>query len=692
MNRKERRAAGKAAARSVVPGESLEGVALAHFQDGNRLAQQGRFEQAAALYRRALVARPDYACAHSNLGNCLVMLGQTDGAIEAWRDASAADPTYALPLSNLGNALSQQGRLDEAIGYLRRAIDLKPDFVDALDHLARTLLAAGQAAEAMQIARRAIAIKPTPETRKIFVDCLPHVALASDDPALRAVLVEALKEPWTRPARLIGPAAALARRNPAVAACIERSLAARPARLVDEALWSPAAREALCGDPLLRALMLAGPICDEGIEWFLTTARSVLLGQALAAATMADDEAVLAFWCALARQCFINEYVFLPGDGELDAAERLAIEIDAALAEGRDVSPLWLAALGAYRPLHALENAAALLSRSWPPAVQALLVQQVQEPREEMRDRAAIPVLTTIEDATSRAVRAQYEENPYPRWIELPPSSRFETFAQYLNGILPWCDGAPRQRGEPCDILVAGCGTGQHAIDVARRSADARVLAIDLSLSSLAYARRKTRALALGNIDYAQADILQAGAIGRSFDVIESGGVLHHLADPMAGWRALLALLRPGGIMFVALYSARARSGVAAVRDFVAERGYGAGAADIRRFRHDLMAAREALPLGNLLTSPDFFSTSGCRDLFFHAMEHRLTLPEIKTFLDEQRLAFLGFQTDAGTLQRFRRRFPDAAALTDIDRWHAFECDHPQTFAAMYHFWVRKAG
>jgi SAM-dependent methyltransferase len=218
------------------------------------------------------------------------------------------------------------------------------------------------------------------------------------------------------------------------------------------------------------------------------------------------------------------------------------------------------------------------------------------------------------------------------------------------------------------------------------------VLAIDLSLASLAYARRKTRALGLANIDYAQADILQAAAIGRSFDVIESGGVLHHLADPMAGWRALLGCLRPGGIMFVALYSERAREGVAAVRDFVAAHGYGTGVADIQRFRHDLVASGDQLPLGNLLTSPDFFSTSGCRDLFFHACEHRLSLPQIADFVRAHSLEFLGFQTDPGTLQRFRRRFPDAGALTDIDRWHAFECEHPQTFAAMYHFWIRKPG
>ena len=51
----------------------------------------------------------------------------------------------------------------------------------------------------------------------------------------------------------------------------------------------------------------------------------------------------------------------------------------------------------------------------------------------------------------------------------------------------------------------------------------------------------------MSGIEFAQADLLELGAIGRTFDVVECSGVLHHLADPFAGWRALLPLLRPGG-------------------------------------------------------------------------------------------------------------------------------------------------
>ena len=67
-------------------------------------------------------------------------------------------------------------------------------------------------------------------------------------------------------------------------------------------------------------------------------------------------------------------------------------------------------------------------------------------------------------------------------------------------------------------------------------------------------------------IDFAQADIIKLGSIGRTFDVIEPSGVLHHLADPFAGWRVLVSLLRPGGVMVLGLYSEAARGNVMAAR------------------------------------------------------------------------------------------------------------------------------
>jgi 2-polyprenyl-3-methyl-5-hydroxy-6-metoxy-1,4-benzoquinol methylase len=303
-------------------------------------------------------------------------------------------------------------------------------------------------------------------------------------------------------------------------------------------------------DVFLQSALQTTIIRGATLELFLTRLRSALIRLADANSLDPDDidDDIVSLFCALAQQCFLNEYVYGQSDRETERASRLREMLLQDLSAGRDVSPLLLASVGAYFPLHQLSSAKSLLAREWPAYAADLLRLQVSEPLEEAEDAVAIPALTAIEDLTSLQVMRQYEESPYPRWVFNPLAAVRE---KMRAGADP---DAPQQ-----DILIAGCGTGEHPFDVAQKSPNARILAVDLSRASLAYARRKGREEGLRNIDYAQADILQLGAIGRSFDRIEAVGVLHHLADPKAGWRILVSMLRPNGVMRIGLYSEIAR-------------------------------------------------------------------------------------------------------------------------------------
>ena len=265
---------------------------------------------------------------------------------------------------------------------------------------------------------------------------------------------------------------------------------------------------------------------------------------------------------------------------------------------------------------------------------------------------------------------------PYPRWIEAGPPVQ----PIILKGTPP--EQIP-------DVLVAGCGTGLSTIEFARQMRHARILAIDLSLASLSYAKRMAEKFGLGNIEFAQADIMMASSIGRQFDFIDASGVLHHLADPWAGWKILLSLLRPGGVMQVGLYSETARQNVVAARAFIAERGYRPDPAGIRRCRADIIAADDPV-LKSVVQWEDFFTIGECRDLLFHVQEHRITLPQIKSFLAANGVQFSGFIPVPSQLRTFAARFPEQSAQLDLDCWHALEADVPDLFAAMYQFWVRK--
>jgi SAM-dependent methyltransferase len=506
-------------------------------------------------------------------------------------------------------------------------------------------------------------------------------------------MVRALAEPWGRPSDLAPTSTDLIKLNPDVGECVVRATRAWPQRLSAQDLFGSNGLTATAHDALLCTLLDAAPICDIEIERYLTMARHAML-EAATGTTDSGGEAgsVLGFYAALARQCFINEYVFSYTDDEIQKAGELRDSLVAALGAETQVPLLWPIAVAAYYPLYSLPLANRLLDSQWPEAVAAVLVQQVREPEEELQLRATIPRSTRIEDEVSLLVQNQYEENPYPRWIKAAPAGKTKSLVEIMRERFPLASFERHGKSGGIDVLLTGCGTGQHAIQTARQFRQAQVLAIDLSIASLSYAKRKSRELGLSSIEYAQADLLELGSLGRRFDVIEASGVLHHLADPWAGWRVLLSLLRPGGFMKLGLYSETARRNIVRAQGVIAVRGYGTTADDIRRCRQDLVDLDKSENFGTTTKLLDFFSISSCRDLLFHVQEHRMTLTGIDAFLRENNLTFLGFEIEADVLHAYKRRFPNDRAAINLGQWQIFENENPDTFRAMYQFSVQKPG
>ena len=593
-------------------------------------------------------------------------------------------PQSPLAHNSLGLSLAKAGRHDEAIPHYARAIALQPLLIDAYLNLAMSHVNRGQIGDAIAVVIRSIEARDTPANRELLARLVSGFLLNHDNEPLRRTLTRALAEGWTAPTPFSPTAIALIRHSP-VRPLIDRAAEAWPARLPATELG----RQELVAlrDPLLRALMQSTVVHDPALEKFLAACRFALLEIAEGAPTPEIEDELLDTACALARQCFINEYVYAADEDEEVRSQQLRARVDDALSAGAAVLPLQVATVAAYFPLYELGATDALLARSWPAPIAGLLDRQVRAPREEAALRAAIPQLTPIEDEVSRAVQTQYEANPYPRWITAGTQRQYPDFDTYLRELYPSAKFLPLGKRGSLDILIAGCGTGQHAILTTQQHEGARTLAIDLSRASLAYAAAGTRKLGL-DIEYAQADIMRLGALQRRFDLIESVGVLHHLADPYAGWRVLLSLLRPGGFMRIALYSEIARWGVVAARKEIAEKGYGASAAEIRRFRRELMQRGDSAAQ-NVMHMIDFYSTSECRDFLFHTQEHRMTLPAIKQFLAEQNLRFVSMEVASVTARQYATHFPNDPAMTNLDNWDAFERDNPHTFETMYRFWVQ---
>ena len=707
----------------------------AYFNLATILEADGLLDEAASAYRNALARNPADVGAQNNLANILQVQGKRDDALARLSEAVRRAPQDANLRYNLANLLKDMRRFDDAVSRYRETIVLAPRHRPAFENLAAVLHYLGRNGEAVacrevlvaldprdaaahttlgdlltELGRddaaldsylKALAITANPRTKASVARAVASVTPTRFDAPLHDLMVDAIAEPWARPSDLMLFCCQLIGLAPGIAACIDRAAAQWPVAQPTLQWFGAEALAALDTDALLRAALRSAPVCELKLERLLTILRAAMLDAAMAiseesqAAAATAQPPLLALYCSVAEQCFINEYVFFATADETARARSLAGRLAAVLESAAPVPVLWVAAVAAYQPLASSPGSARLRGADWPAPVARLIQQQLDEPREEAACAAAIARLTPIGDGVSREVRQQYEQNPYPRWIKAAPAPVAEPLAIYVGRRLPaaapknaaGADAGTATRPGTVEVLVAGCGTGQEPIELARAIDGARVLAVDMSVASLAYAQRKTHELALTNIEYAQADILQLGGLGRSFDLIQSYGVLHHLAEPAAGLRILASLLRPGGRMALGLYSEHARASVVAARAFIAARGYDGAPSGIRHARQDLLATPA---LASLATFRDFFTTSECRDLLFHVQEHRFTLPQVQAMLDTAGLRLTGLVASPLVRRAYAERFADDPAQVDVGHWDAFERAFPLTFVGMYGLWAER--
>ena len=391
------------------------------------------------------------------------------------------------------------------------------------------------------------------------------------------------------------------------------------------------------------------------------------------------------FIISLAEQCFLNEYIYFQRAKEKD----YIVKLKNWIIKKKEVNELEIVILGCYIPLYSLNDVVKKLSnyKSKNVLFNDLINMQIKEPLKEKELVDSIKLFGDISDDVSKKVRDQYEKNPYPRWRytygNIPTN-----FLTIVNALIRPNEIESNDKFDNPNILIAGCGTGRQVL-IAKNYLNANILAVDLSLASLAYAKRKTEELNLKNIEFLQADILQLVNLNRKFDVIECAGVLHHMRDPLKGLKELLGLLEPHGLLRLGLYSELAREDVIKVREFIKKNNYKNTIEDIRNCRKAIIEDKENKLLQKIIYRRDFYSTSATRDLMFHIQEHRFTLKRISEISKNFNLEFLGF-TNQPLKNKFSTTFPNDKNNVSLDNWDKFEKNNPDAFIGMYDFLLRK--
>lgn len=256
------------------------------------------------------------------------------------------------------------------------------------------------------------------------------------------------------------------------------------------------------------------------------------------------------------------------------------------------------------------------------------------------------------------AVQAQYEAYPYPsrdpreeakRLIVGSPSDLREINHYLYRGAL--------DLRRPLRALVAGGGTGDAAIMLAQQLANAtldagvrlrpgeqhhEVVYLDLSAAARRVAEARAAARGLANIRFLTGSLLELERLAPGpYDYIDCCGVLHHLADPGAGLRALVAQLAPGAGLGLMVYGEYGRRGVYELQALLRELAPGEPLARRVALARRLLGQ---LPASNWLRRNPFLgdhkvSDAELVDLLLHSQDRAYRIEELLALVAEAGLA-----------------------------------------------------
>jgi SAM-dependent methyltransferase len=253
-----------------------------------------------------------------------------------------------------------------------------------------------------------------------------------------------------------------------------------------------------------------------------------------------------------------------------------------------------------------------------------------------------------VPEPVSAAVERFYNTYPFPPepLLDEPPPGY--NWRWYYPAAYAFCTGrSPDTRA--VRILDAGCGTGVSTEYLGHLNPEASVLGIDLSPGALAVAQERCQRSGAANVQFQQLSIYDCEQLPGQFDQINCVGVLHHMADPVRGLRALADKLAPGGILHIFVYAELGRWEINLMQRAIAllqgpERGnYTDGVAIGRAIFANLPETNRILRRERERWSMENHHDASFADMYVHPQEIDYNSETLFELIDASGLEFLGF-------------------------------------------------
>ena len=602
------------------------------------------YKLAKNLFIKVVNLNPKYTDGYYNLANIYNKLDEQDKAIEYYNKVIELDNNYFKAHNNIGNIYRKKGLNRKAIECYLSTLEINSNYKVAYYNLAGAL-------------QFYILDKENKYINKYLLYLLKNKAIVRPN-AIASNIINCLN----------------------LNSDLQKNLSIITNGKLQENLNSII--KSFNKNHLLLQFMKVCPIPDYDIESSFIKIRKEILNQIY---ELNFEKIYTEFMIALSAQCFLNEYVYYETKEEFDLLEKIDARINYNLKNKKKVNELEILCISCYKPLNKF-NWCKLVN----PSDNLVEIFRLQFENFEIEKKLSksIKTITEVRNKVSFLVKKQYEENPYPRWTNLGLSIHAKNIKDVIKEIDLNVDLKKVNFSRNPEILIAGCGTGQHAITTASKFKNANIFALDLSFNSLAYAKREAKELSIKNIEFIQGDLLDLKSINKKFDIIESVGVLHHMEDPFIGWKTLVEHLKDESLMLIGLYSERARENISKIKNKIKKLKIEISSKNIINFRKDIFKNKETI-FDNIKFSPDFYSTSGVRDLLFHIQEHKFNLRILKKYLEKLDLDFVGFE-DKLVIEKFQKVYRNKNDLYNLNKWEDYEDKHPRIFAGMYQFWCQK--